>query len=246
MVKKNKSMIALLIILSMFLSLKNVSAQNISYYENQNGIVVSQKEYQFIKDFYDEGYFSKMTKDDYNWIKDLNINNSEVEIKSVYDTNIMPTGTSYTQYGKKVTIAKSCTSNCIIVVKCTWNSTPNVKSYDVIGARLSGTSLVSDVITTKITSSSGTEYSNDLYRLTNGFGVSVKLPSVGTINSIEQKYTVSKKGTVYASYQHATSSISLATSKLYTISSSGYGRVFGFYGAASNVFDEMEGVDITL
>lgn len=246
MIKNNKLIIILLTLFLMVLSLKDVSAQSINYYKNQNGVVVSQKEYQFIEEFYGEGYFNKMTEDDYNWIKDLNINNSEVEIKSVNDSDIMPTGTSYTQYGRKLTIVKSCSSNCSIIVKCTWNSIPRVKSYDVIGARLSGTSLLGNIITTRINSSSGTEYSNNIYKLTKGFGVSVKLPSSGTGISIEQKYTVSKGGRVYASYQHAKSNISLATSKLYTISSSGYGRVFSFFGAAANVFDEMEGVDVEL
>lgn len=223
-----------------------LSTHNSNYYMNDNGVIVSEKEYQFIENFYGKEYFNKMSIDDYEWIEDLNIDQNEIEIRENLNSSIVPFGTSTTQYGKNLKIVKSCSGNCTIIVKCQWSLIPSVKSYDVIGARFSNTNLVSDTITTKIVSSVGTEYFTDLLRLTNGFGVSVKLPTNGTNISVEQKYTVSAGGTVYASYQHAKSNISLATSKQYTISSIGYGGVFGFYGTALNKFDQMSGVDISL
>lgn len=223
-----------------------LSTHDSNYYTNDNGVTVSEKEYQFIEKFYGKEYFNKMSIDDYEWIEDLNIDQNEIEIRKNLNSSIVPFGTSTTQYGKNLKIVKSCNSNCTIIVKCQWNLIPSIKSYDVIGARLSNTSLVSDIITTKISSSEGTEYSTNLLRLTNGFGVSVKLPTNGTNISVEQKYTVSTGGIVYASYQHAQSNISLASSKQYTIMSGGYGNVFGFYGGALNVYDQMAGVDISL
>lgn len=245
MLKKEQKKNILLFLFLILISIKSVSAQAINQYKNSNGVIVSEKEYLFINEFYGKDYFNKMTMDDYNWIKDLNINESEVEIKTYSNFDIMPIATSNTQNGRKISIAKSCSNNCNIIVLCKWTSTPNIKSYDVIGARLSGTSLSSDSITTKITSSNGTEYSTNVQKFTNGFGTSVKYPSSGTSVSIEQKYTVSKGGIVYATHQHATKSITLATSKLYTIGSSGYGGVFNFYGSASGTFDEMGGLQIT-
>ena len=214
------------------------------YYKNENGVILSQKEYDFVKRFYGNDYFSKMTIDDYNWIKDLDINNREVEIKEVYDNNIVPFATSYTQNGKKLTIAKSCYGNCSIIVKCDWLINPNVKSYDVFGARLSDTELLSNTILTRITSSEGTEYSDEIYRLTNGFGVSIKLPSSGTNISIEQKYTVSIDGTVYASYQHAVKDITLADSQSYTLGGAGLGNVFVFTNGMYQYYDAMAGLYI--
>lgn len=231
-------------ILFLIISIREVNAQTDEYYENDNGVIVSKKEYQFINDFYGENYFLNMDLVDYEWIEDLNIDNSELEIKRVYDFNHSSRATAITQYGKSLTIAKSCSSNCVIIVNCQWNILPSIRSYDVIGARFSGTTLVSDTINTKLTSSNGTEYFNSVQRFTSGFGVSVKLPTGSNI-SIEQKYTVARDGTVYASYQHSQSNISLATSKLYTINSTGYGSVFKFYGNASGVYDEMEGVYIS-
>ncbi len=250
MQKKISINIILLTIFSFFIygiCMDSVFAQkneNDTNYTNQKGVVVSEKEYQFINNFYGFEYFNTMTSGDYEWIRDLNVDENEVEIKT--NANIALFGTSVTQSGKNIKIAKSCSSNCIIITNCQWLLLPNIKSYDVIGARFSGTNLVNDTIITRITSSSGTNYSTDLLRLTNGFGVSVKLPTNSSNIVIEQKYTVSKGGTVYASYQHATQNITLATSKLYTITSNGYGGVFGFYGSASNKFDRMNGISIDL
>lgn len=63
---------------------------------------------------------------------------------------------------------------------------------------------------------------------------------------LNQDYDVSKGGTVYASYQHATSNTTLATSQNYTFSLTGYGRVFLFYNSARNIYDAMNGVDISV
>lgn len=222
---------------------KKVFAENNTYYENKNGVIVSEKEYKFIADYYGDSYFENMTYDDYEWLKDLNINENEIEIKTIYDMNSLARGTTHVTASKKLTIVKSCNSDCSIIVKCQWLKNPVVRSYDVIGVRLSGVE-VTGSISTKVTSSNGTEYFSNLQMFSSGFGVSVKLPTDTGI-SVEQKYAVSKGGTIYASYQHAQSNISLTNSKLYTISSSGYGGVFNFYGSASGVYDQMGGVNIS-
>lgn len=128
----------------------------------------------------------------------------------------------------------------------TWLINPSTRSYDVIGSRLSNVSLVSGTLSTKVTSSNGTQYfSNNMY-YSNGFGTSVKLPEGASNIKVQQSFITSTGGTVYASYQHATSNVDLATSYLYTISSTGLGGVFSFYGSAYGKYDGMGGVDITL
>ena len=241
---RRSKIVILMFAFALLLFGESVFAQSNSYYENSNGVIATEKEYQFINDFYGNGYFENMSLDDYKWLNDLNINENVVEIKTIYDSNSLSRGTTHTTASKKLTIAKSCNSNCLIIVNCKWLTNPVVRSYDVIGARLSNVKVVGS-ITTKVTSSEGTEYFSNLQTLSGGFGVSVKLPTSTGI-SIEQKYTVSTGGTVYASYQHAQSSISLANSKLYTINSSGYGSVFNFYGASSGVYDQMGGVSISV
>ena len=54
--KKNKIGI-LIFVFALLLFSKNVSAQSNSYYENNNGVIVTEKEYQFINDFYGSDYF---------------------------------------------------------------------------------------------------------------------------------------------------------------------------------------------
>ena len=58
-----------------------------------------------------------------------------------------------------------------------------------------------------------------------------------------QEYDVKGTGILYASYQHAMSTISLPSSKCYTVNFGGYGGVFDFYGNAYGVYDQMAGVE---
>lgn len=51
---------------------------------------------------------------------------------------------------------------------------------------------------------------------------------------------------MYGAYEHSRKNISLNTSKLYTISQDGQGNVFNFTGAASSVYDEANGLNLTV
>lgn len=242
------SKIKLLVLFLLFMF--PLSTFSSSCYTNDLGVQVTKKEFDFINEFYGEEYFSKMTLEDYMWIKDLDLNNSEIEIKKVSD---LPTISLYSisskDTEKTLTIAKSCNTVCNIIINVIWLKIPTIKSYDVIGARFKNTNIVnSDNISTRIKTSNSTNYtsSSNNKKFNFGFGTSVKLPSTATSISIEQKFSVSKNGTVFASYQHSKKNISLEISKLYSISSSGYGSVFSFYGNALNTFDNMSGVSINV
>lgn len=218
-------------------------------YINDNGIELTEKEYNFVNEFYGDDFFDNMTQDDYKWIEDLDINTNNIEIETIYsiDDNIMqPYGASYSTNSKKLTIVKSCDSICTIITNLTWLVNPTIRSYDVIGARFVNTSLADNTITTKLTSSSGTKYSSNNKVLSNGLGTSVKLPSGATNISVQQKFFTKLGGTVYASYQHSTSNITLQTSLSYSIGVGGYGNVFLFYSNAVGKFDQMNGVNIDL
>ena len=127
-----------------------------------------------------------------------------------------------------------------------WKGDPTIKSYDVIGALLyNNVNLVGEPYT-YLKYSGGTLSYGDEYYVGGGFGTSVKLRASSTLMRIWQTYDVSGSGTVYASYQHATSNITKATSQLYTVGFGGYGGVFHFYGNAYGVFDQMGGVNTTI
>lgn len=219
-------------------------------YVNNNGVELTEKEFHFVNDFYGKDFFETMNHEDYIWISDLDINNREVEIKTISDysfNNVITRSPSYSTNSKKLSISKACSSNvCTIITNLNWLTNPTIRSYDLIGVRFYNTSLNNNTVTTKVTSSNGTEYSSNNKFLTNGFGTSVKLPSGATNISVQQKLFTNPGGTVYASYQHATSNISLQTSLNYTMGAGGYGNVFLFYGGADNYYDAMGGVNIDL
>lgn len=221
---------------------------------NKNGVSITEKEKKFIDEFYGEQFFENMTIEDYEWISDLNINTStDITIKSTYspminavnENNIKKSPQHQTK-SKKISVAKSCNTICIIVTNVQWFINPNIRSYDLIGFRFQNTESINSIIDTKVSSTKGTEYFSNNRIFSNGLGTSVKLPEGATNISIQQKITTKKGGRVYASYQHATSNISLSTSMKYQIGSSGLGGVFIPYDDAIGKFDKMQGVEIDL
>ena len=247
---KKKFLLFVFLILIISISSKVYATVNKTFI-NSNGVELTDKEYKFINDFYGENYFMNMTQEDYEWISDLDINNRQVEINAYHDVsnlslnNILTKGPSYETNSKKISIARSCdTTKCTVITNLTWLTNPTIRSYDVIGARFNGTSLYTNNITTKVSSSSGTTYFSNNRYLSNGFGTSVKLPTGATNIIVNQKFYTNIGGNIYASYQHATSNISLPDSYYYTISPGGLGGVFNFYGNASGIYDGMGGVNI--
>ena len=83
----------------------------------------------------------------------------------------------------------------------------------------------------------------------NGFGISMNLVDAATEFQLDIEAIVkstSKWATVYASYQHAATNVTLAQSKAYNISHNGYGEVINFATAVENYYDGMQGVSIAL
>lgn len=221
----------------------NVQAKEV-YYLNKNGVEFTKEEYDFLSKMFWNGSQDLFTSSDYIKFIESDIMNGELDTK--YYIPMSTYATTVKSGYKTLKISKSCSRNCLISVTATWDSVPSVKSYDVIGARLDNTKLVNNGISTTVSSSSAFDSSNEKQILTGGFGVSVKLPTSGNNIVVNQTFRVEKKGTVYASYQHAMNNISLQDSKKYTISSGGYGGVFKFSGVASSTYDKMNGVSISL
>ena len=237
-----------LLIIGLFvLSTFEVHALDNEYYENKNGIRVTKKEHDVIIRLYNQEYFDNMTDEDYKWLADLDINNNKVSMNTTFD---VPNGLDSTEHGtasKKLTIIKSCSSSgCSVMTTATWLVKPTIRSYDVIGVRFNGTNFTNDLITTRVVSSDGVQYSDHKKIASNGVGCSVKLPETASNLVIDQKVFVTTSGYVFASYQHAAKKTTLEASMKYTLGVSGYGNVFRFYGDAEGVYDQMAGVDINL
>ena len=227
------------------LFISNVNAKEVYY---SNGVVnLTEKEYNYVKEFYGEEYLKNMTMKEYKWLDELDVNNSDVKIKFAKIPDASVNGTYVGTNAKSLAIGRTCSSGasyCIVNVLAKWLGNPSVRSWDVMGAFFYGTSLYNQTVTTTLGSTSGDSFPSNYRFLSNGFGNSFQLPS-GSNVTIEQRYYVKQgSGTVFASYQHAMSTSTLAKSKSYNISMSGYGGVFLFTGSAVGIYDGMVGVDI--
>lgn len=226
-------------ILLLFIS--RVNADEV-YFINSNNVVLNQQEYKFITNMFFEGYQKTMTKEDYNIIFKNNTINASIQSNT---SSYQLLSNSYSTSSKKLTIKKACTTNCLITINLEWLVKPSIKSYDLIGAYLDGVTLDSSPVT-KLLTSSGSSQSTEKVSSNNGFGFSVKLQDSNSL-IISQYFRVSKGGTVYGSYQHAKKDITLSNSKKYTISKSGYGKVFLFNTSTiRDYYDGMTGVNITV
>ena len=138
-----------------------------------------------------------------------------------------------------------------------WLIDPRVKSYDVIAMRVDDSTVVEGTQSgmqnyAQNGKSLSINYSNNgtnMVKKSNGFGISMNLVDAGTEFDCEIEAIVTsttKWATVYASYQHAATNVTLAQSKAYNISHNGYGEVINFATAVENYYDGMQGVSIAL
>ena len=229
---------------------KTTNAEELVYYTTPNGIELTEQEYKFLKTFYWESYVDSMTKEQYEEFANSDLLDRELRTASLYNENVCSDRSPYhaTPY-KNLRISAACSYNCTVSIVAIWTVDPAIRSYDTIGAILTGgASLISYTYGTVSNTSSTYYYNNfktDYASTYTGIGNSVLLPS-GTGLVVNQILTTSTGGHIYASYQHAVQNVSLATSKSYTFSLAGYGNVFAFYGNAVGKYDGMAGVDIAV
>ncbi len=240
----------ILIIISLLFSFEKVAAADLNVnfeFINNYGVAFNKVEYDFINELYYEGFQNYIDKELYDIIfLDTNIVNSKIT-KNSTTNSFMPYSSIHQTASKKLTIASACTSTCLISINIEWLKRPVTRSYDVIGAYLSGVEL-STVPNTKVINSTGSS-STSTYNLDpagNGFGASIKLLPAGSDMKIMQTFRIVGTGTVYGSYQHATSDITLNQSQNYTISRNGYGGVFLFHNSVKNYYDGMAGVSLNV
>jgi hypothetical protein len=234
------------------LPLISLKADEEVYYTNSYGVEFSEKEYNFFTEMMWDGYQEVVTKEDFDKVYEFGLFDSKVEKESIVQVSTPEgylRGSQLTEKSRTLTITKTCSTYCLMGLTASWNYAPNVKSYDVIGARYDGTSLYQNN-NTYVVSSNGTTTvpSSNRQNFTTGFGVSAQLPSTGSnlvVGTTFYVYYVSG-ATIYGAYEHAMAPVSLSTSKLYYISPYGQGDVLYFTGLAATMYDDCNGVYITL
>lgn len=241
---KNKILMAISILL---LSLSfNVNAESF-YYVNSNGVGFTEEQYNYITKMYWNGYHEYITQEDLDYIDSLDVYNGNYERKiDIIGANSKMTRNSMYEKGRTFVMTKSCgASQCHVVLGATWSGSPTVTSYDVIGARIANGASIKGINTATVTATGYSQTYSTPKTLSNGFGYSVDLPSSGT-PIISTSLTTYLGGTIYGTYQHAMSNISLTNSQNYTLSNSGYGHVFSFTGVAASTYDQANGLNFSL
>ena len=174
--------------------------------------------------------------------------------------NIATKGASYTTTYKNIQIIATPLGDNTYYIDLTnlWLKSPYIKSYDVIAIRTDDATVTEGTQRGTQTyiytnGSTGTvNYSNggtNMVKASNGFGISMNLVDAAKTYecTIEAVVTATTEwATVYGSYQHAATNVTLAQSKSYTISHNGYGKVINFATAVQNDYDGMQGVSIAL
>ncbi|MBE6145534.1 MAG: hypothetical protein E7171_02820 [Firmicutes bacterium] len=150
----------------------------------------------------------------------------------------------------RLVVMKS-SGNVIFSLINEWKTMPKNKSFDVMAMRWTSnytmTSYDGSQTTNGNTSYVAYNVGNGNYKFgTNAIGLSQNLVDSATMiyNDMIVVGTCSGTGQVWATYQHAQANITLATSKLYNFSSSGYGGVLSFYGNASGIYDNTTGMHL--
>ncbi len=232
----------LFVLLVVLVGIKTVNAEE-NYYVNSYGVAFTKEEYEFFTEMYFDGYQEYMTHDDFNYFDKSEMHVNNVVTNYSYPT-IIPMAESVTGTKKTLKISKvDSGSDPKIVVVAEWFQPPTTKSNDVIGARFVGTDLL-ELPGTNLLNKNGSKFYENIDRQNNGFGQTVLIS--GTNISLTQTYKVRKGGTVYASYQHAKQVISTVNSRKYTISADGYGGVFKLSGTAVSVYDNSQGVSMSV
>ncbi len=167
---------------------------------------------------------------------------------------------SYETNAKKIYMyVEESSSSKIVTFFAKWKNTPNVKKFDVIGLRTEGSASINFYWARQSgwDSSGYDEIRNQWYESSSsnfkstskGIGMSMNLFDDTYYHELTiagYVYNYSNKK-IAGSYQHATnSSITLAQSKSYSFSSSGYGGVFKFSNSVASKYDGMKGIYYTL
>lgn len=242
MKKAVKYFAAFLFVITIFMG-QEVYAKEV-YYTNSKGVSFTKEQYDFYTYLTHDGFQEHVTQDMLDEIAGADL--SKIQVKKV---GICPNPQRRDDNMYVITSAKSLEMSnycyggyCSIYSEVEWFGDPTVKSYDLYGTYFDST--ISRIGPPLIFATS-TDYQNDEETIVyenDGFGAVVQVPTTGEDIIIDMIYNYSGSGTVFVSYQHAMSPITLANAQLFNIDLIGYGGVFDFYGAAVGVYDQMPGV----
>ncbi len=220
--------------------ISNVRAEECTITNHEN-VEIPCDLYSELGNYYSENFLNFMTSEEYNIISNSNL--EDIEVVTLEDNPLNNRGSYYQTSFKELRITRN---GNFIVANLNRIIDPAARSYDVFGIRFLGPQIVGTPLFREYYTINGVTYSSSSYSrkdFSNGFGISVKLPVYQDLES-DITFTYTGSGTIYASYQHATSNVTLAQSKKYTLSAAGYGNVLLFNSSVASKYDGMGGVSI--
>ena len=225
-----------------------------AYYENENGVILTKPEYDFIVDFYNENYPSIITVEEYNTLKDNNIFGQEIRRVSTDDKYTNPSvgllsgsGEFHETSYKRLELGCACGDTCLIRATLVWKKWPSARSYDLFGGMQVGSTAPSKYYSHMFVNGDSRA---PVEIINNSMGVSAthRLPNDTKLNSLafDLSFVVAKRGKVSATYQHAKKNITLVNTRRFTFNYNGYGNVYLFEQGIRPYYDQMSGLDLDL
>ena len=206
----------------------------------------------------------------YQWTESINGTMTYVEVDpdlyveinpensaSNYSTSI---GTTYYESNyKRIQIIDSYVTNNLhsVMVYTQWLVTPATKSFDVTAMRVEDATVVEGTQDGTQTYWADGSYNSITYspngtnirKQSNGFGISMNLVNDASYFETDISADIkasNSNATVYGTYQHAVTNVTLEQSHSYNISHNGFGSVLNFATGVQNYYDGMQGVYVEL
>ena len=206
----------------------------------------------------------------YQWTESINGTMTYVEVDpdlyveinpensaSNYSTSI---GTTYYESNyKRIQIIDNYISNNLhyIMVYTQWLVTPATKSFDVTAMRFEDATIVEGSQDGTQTYWANGEYDfityspngTNIRKQSNGFGISMNLVNDASYFETDISADIkasNSNATVYGTYQHAVTNVTLEQSHSYNISHNGFGGVLNFATGVRGYYDRMQGVYVEL
>lgn len=145
-------------------------------------------------------------------------------------------------------------NECGFYIDVTWGKMPVTRSYDVFGLRWSDNFTLENYqgqqgghVNSYLTSTQYSQGGTNSKTSSNGLGISMNLYDDATTLTLNAEASgrldIRFGFSVYMTYQHATSNLTLANSKSYSISPSGFGEVLYYSNSTiRNKYDNTQGI----
>lgn len=206
----------------------------------------------------------------YQWTESINGTMTYVEVDpdlyveinpensaSNYSTSI---GTTYYESNyKRIQIIDNYIGGNVhyVMLYTQWLVTPATKSFDVTAMRFEDATVVEGTQEGTQTYWASGEYNfinyspngTNIRKQSNGFGISMNLVNDASYFETDISADIkasNSNATVYGTYQHAVTNVTLEQSHSYNISHNGFGSVLNFATGVQNYYDRMQGVYVEL